>query len=61
MRAIISAVQAAQILNVPPQMVRERVKNGDWKIGRIKRNKNKNTYDIFLAKVLELKEGNLKC
>ena len=64
-KEIISAAEAARILGVPPQMVRERIKRGIWKFGRrIPKEKfggKQDRYEIYTQKMLnQIGGGNAK-
>lgn len=57
MRGLLSASQAAKVMQCSTQMVRERMKRGMWDIGMVVPPQNKNgnhTYEIVPSKLAEL-------
>lgn len=57
---IISAAEAARMLGCPAQKVRERMKRGIWKIGKVSKVGNNYTYDVSVQKLDALMKGELR-
>lgn len=57
MREILNAAQTARVIGCSPQMVRERIKRGNWKFGDVvtakQSGKTQNSYEINKRKLAE--------